>query len=131
MSRSIGSLHEYSSVYQRWRTSCNYYLKRNLVIALTISTGSRKPSHQAIAFAAELAKKHVNALGMPHVTEGLTDLIEYLRDRVMVIWVRMPEDTNAFTIFEALNDRGLNLAISDLLKNYVSSQVRYALARRA
>jgi len=33
--------------------------------------------------------------------------------------VEVPDDANAFTIFETLNDRGLDLAISDLLKNYL------------
>ena len=31
----------------------------------------------------------------------------------------MPDESNAFTIFETLNDRGLALAVSDLLKNYL------------
>jgi hypothetical protein len=33
--------------------------------------------------------------------------------------VRVPDHANAFTIFETLNDRGLDLAISDLLKNFL------------
>ena len=31
----------------------------------------------------------------------------------------MPSDENAFVLFETLNDRGLDLALSDLLKNYL------------
>lgn len=42
-----------------------------------------------------------------------------MTDSVKVIWVRVPDDTNAFTIFETLNDRGLSLAITDLLKNHL------------
>jgi hypothetical protein len=33
--------------------------------------------------------------------------------------VEVPDYSNAFVIFETLNDRGLDLAISDLLKNYL------------
>lgn len=46
-------------------------------------------------------------------------LIKFIRDAVQatVVEVREPED--AYTIFEALNDRGLELSIFDLLKNHV------------
>lgn len=49
----------------------------------------------------------------------LVDWIEYISTNVRVIWVEVPDYSNAFTIFETLNDRGLDLAISDLLKNYL------------
>jgi hypothetical protein len=49
----------------------------------------------------------------------LIDWIEYIELKVKVIWVEVPDYANAFTIFETLNDRGLDLAISDLLKNYL------------
>jgi uncharacterized protein with ParB-like and HNH nuclease domain len=49
----------------------------------------------------------------------LIDWVEYIETRVKVIWVEVPDYANAFTIFETLNDRGLDLAISDLLKNYL------------
>ncbi|MDY6839481.1 MAG: DUF262 domain-containing HNH endonuclease family protein [Thermodesulfobacteriota bacterium] len=79
-----------------------------------------KLSHIRIEKAAELAKQHVlNLASMPDSTERLTDLVSYLTDSVVVIWVKVPDDTNAFTIFETLNDRGLSLAISDLLKNFL------------
>ena len=47
------------------------------------------------------------------------DWVDYIHGKVRVIWVRVPDHSNAFTIFETLNDRGLDLAISDLLKNYL------------
>jgi hypothetical protein len=49
----------------------------------------------------------------------LFDWLEYLKENVKVIVVETPSYTNAFTIFETLNDRGLELAITDLLKNYI------------
>ena len=52
-------------------------------------------------------------------TDILIDWIEYIESHVKVIWVEVPDYANAFTIFETLNDRGLDLAISDLLKNYL------------
>lgn len=51
--------------------------------------------------------------------DTFVDWIEYIANNVRVIWVEVPDYSNAFTIFETLNDRGLDLAISDLLKNYL------------
>lgn len=45
--------------------------------------------------------------------------LDYLETNLKVIVVTAPDDSNAFVIFETLNDRGLELAISDLLKNYL------------
>ena len=43
----------------------------------------------------------------------------YLRDSARVIVLKVADDANAFLIFETLNDRGLDLSIADLLKNYL------------
>ncbi|MFC1943801.1 DUF262 domain-containing protein, partial [Chloroflexota bacterium] len=79
-----------------------------------------KESHKKIARASVLAKDFIaqNAQ-LPNSTARLASLVEYITDSLKVIWVSVPDDANAFTIFETLNDRGLALAISDLLKNYL------------
>jgi hypothetical protein len=51
--------------------------------------------------------------------EELHAWLDYLESNLKVIVVAAPDDSNAFVIFETLNDRGLDLAISDLLKNYL------------
>jgi uncharacterized protein with ParB-like and HNH nuclease domain len=51
--------------------------------------------------------------------EVLHSWLDYLESNLKVIVVTAPDDSNAFIIFETLNDRGLELAISDLLKNYL------------
>lgn len=79
-----------------------------------------KDSHKRIARAAELAKSHVAHIaetGDP--TNALIEWINFAEQNLKVIWVEVSDDANAFTIFETLNDRGLALAISDLLKNYL------------
>lgn len=80
-----------------------------------------RESHRKIAKAAELAKQHVEKIASLTSTpvEALADWQEYLATKVKVIWVIVPTHANAFTIFETLNDRGLDLAISDLLKNHL------------
>jgi hypothetical protein len=81
----------------------------------------QRGSHHRIARAAELARVHVERIASSTSKPGdrLADLVEFLDSRARVIWVRAPDSANAFVIFETLNDRGLQLAISDLLKNYL------------
>ena len=52
----------------------------------------------------------------------LIDWVEFLRDRTQVIVVEVPTESDAFLIFETLNDRGADLTIADLLKNYLFGQ---------
>jgi uncharacterized protein with ParB-like and HNH nuclease domain len=42
---------------------------------------------------------------------------DFIEKRARVIWVEVPDDSTAFRIFETMNDRGLGLSASDLLKN--------------
>lgn len=82
-----------------------------------------KDSHKRIENAARLAAIQVERYA--HITRDssikLAQLVKYIDEKVKVIWVRVPDDTNAFSIFETLNDRGLRLAVSDLMKNYLFS----------
>lgn len=52
-------------------------------------------------------------------SQWLTRRFQYLKESVTVIYLNVPDDSNAFLIFETLNDRGLELSIADLLKNYL------------
>lgn len=54
--------------------------------------------------------------------EDLARLAQYLESNVITVSVTVMDEANAFTIFETLNDRGLVLSISDLLKNYLFGQ---------
>ncbi len=101
----------------------NYFYKR--IITLPDSPERTvipsKESHSRIDKAAHVARTHVDktATITNAPTKRLVDLVNYIRTNAKVIWVSVPDDANAFTIFETLNDRGLPLAISDLLKNYL------------
>jgi hypothetical protein len=44
---------------------------------------------------------------------------EYLDKQAVVIAVAVPTEADAFVIFETLNDRGAQLTLGDLLKNYL------------
>jgi len=49
----------------------------------------------------------------------LSEFTIYLKDSAYVIYFGVADDANAFLIFETMNDRGLDLSIADLLKNYL------------
>lgn len=51
--------------------------------------------------------------------QPLYRLAEYLRDNVKVVVMSVPSTVNAYTIFEVLNERGLDLSVLDLVKNHL------------
>lgn len=79
-----------------------------------------KESHKRINQAAQMVAQHLQkAVKSKDATDVLARLVEFISDSLKVIWVEVEDDSNAFKIFETLNDRGLALAITDLLKNYL------------
>ena len=51
-------------------------------------------------------------------------LNEVVARRLLFILITVDDDLNAYTVFETLNARGLELSATDLLKNYLFSRVR-------
>lgn len=49
-------------------------------------------------------------------------IITALRERVFLIRIDVEDDLKAFTLFEALNNRGVELSEADLLKNFIFSK---------
>ena len=49
----------------------------------------------------------------------LFDLARFLRDDVNVVAMEVDSTSSAYTIFETLNDRGLDLSVLDLVKNHL------------
>lgn len=84
-----------------------------------------KKSHPAssarLETALRLCTEHVSTLAKTTHTPAvvLLDWIEYLNDKAKVIVVEVNDEAAAYTIFEVLNDRGLELSVSDLLKNFI------------
>ncbi|UFS58706.1 DUF262 domain-containing protein [Subtercola endophyticus] len=52
----------------------------------------------------------------------LAELETWLDKQVQVVAITVPSESDAFSIFETLNDRGADLTVADLLKNYLFSQ---------
>jgi Protein of unknown function DUF262/Protein of unknown function (DUF1524) len=87
-----------------------------------------KWSHERIERAAEMAAKHVatrvKGLSKEHAIAHLNQWVRFLQDTAQVIVLTVPDDLDAFTMFETLNDRGLKTSQADLIKNYLFSQAK-------
>jgi len=95
-----------------------------------ILEGSTKPkkspagapnSHARIVTTYKLAREHIQKIidGSRDPVKEIFKRINYIANDVKVIWVQVPDEANAYVIFETLNDRGLDLAVTDLIKNFL------------
>lgn len=58
------------------------------------------------------------------LTNGaLPHFIDWLIENVVIVEIIAYSDENAYTIFETMNDRGLNLTPTEMLKGYVLSKI--------
>ena len=85
-----------------------------------------KPSHEMLIDARNLARKHVAAavatLDEKDHAGFLTTWVSFIERRAQVVLLSVPNDANAYKMFETLNDRGLKTSQADLIKNYLFGQ---------
>lgn len=81
----------------------------------------RRQSHKRLVSAAKHCEKYLSdvCVKSKDSEDELHSWLDYIETSLKIIVVTAPDDSNAFIIFETLNDRGLELAISDLVKNYL------------
>jgi len=82
----------------------------------------QRHSHELILSAYRLLRESVRKFAWSSGErwyEALLSLREFLERRLRVVVVDVPTEADAFLIFETLNDRGADLTIADLLKNYL------------
>ncbi len=79
------------------------------------------PSQARLESALKIATRYVQQLvdQTQEPTKVLMDWIDFLEKKAKVIVVEVNEEAAAYKIFEVLNDRGLDLSVADLLKNYL------------
>lgn len=94
----------------------DFYLK-NVIEQQDIEIA--KESHERIKKAYEFIKHFVKNEFINQGIDHILDLIEYIEKKLKIIIVSVSDEVNAFTIFETLNDRGLALSQTDLIKNYL------------
>ena len=62
--------------------------------------------------------------------ETLPYFLDWLRHNVVLVEIIAYSEENAYTIFETMNDRGLNLTSTEMLKGYILSNFRDPARRR-
>lgn len=81
-----------------------------------------KSSHRLLGDAYTTLLNHVRTTADDAGTAWAAKLnswVTFVSEQVRVIAVDVPSEADAFLIFETLNDRGADLTIADLLKNYL------------
>jgi hypothetical protein len=83
-------------------------------------TDSQKKLWGAFEFFCDKIKSHPKLKSGQALSEFLND---FLAKRLMFILIRVQDEVSAYTVFETLNARGVELTTGDLLKNYLYAQV--------
>jgi len=78
-----------------------------------------KESHKRILKSYELIEGFVDNWFKSGGIEDIYNLVDFIEKKLRVIIVTVSDEVNAFTVFETLNDRGLALSQTDLIKNYL------------
>jgi uncharacterized protein with ParB-like and HNH nuclease domain len=91
----------------------------NIVIQGLISNVDYE-SHRLIKQAYEVFKQNIQQK-MEVDEKFAAGILEVILSKFVIIKIEVDNDLRAHLIFETLNDRGLDLSIADLLKNYIFS----------
>lgn len=83
----------------------------------------RRTSHKNLVVALKLARERVGAivqaLAEKDHADQLNEWVNFLEHSAVAVLLRVPDDVNAFRMFETLNDRGLKVSQADLVKNHL------------
>lgn len=82
------------------------------------STASHQRIDEAFKRVTDRVQKIAEVAGSA-ADDALIKWVEFIDGGASAIRVIVPDHATAFTIFETLNDRGIELAISDLVKNFL------------
>jgi len=94
---------------------------RKYIVDKEIEEKQSKDSHRRIATTKKLSTEQIKKLANQDFNL-LHEWIKFIEEKLKVVSITVPSKANAFTIFETLNDRGIELAQVDLLKNYLYSK---------
>jgi Protein of unknown function DUF262/Protein of unknown function (DUF1524) len=84
-----------------------------------ISRSSHELIDAAFAEAREQVKRIVAGFDEKDHGDILNRWINFIESRALAVLLRVPNDSDAYRMFETLNDRGLRTSQSDLVKNYL------------
>jgi hypothetical protein len=109
----------------------NDYFRARLTAAAQVTAASRS-SHELIDAAFIEATQQVVRIvgGFDEKDHGdiLNRWISFIETRALAVLLRVPNDSDAYRMFETLNDRGLRTSQSDLVKNYLFGRSKERVA---
>ena len=119
------TLNTYDNEYFRKRVICTPDSSERKT--LTPFADLKKESHKKIDYAANRAdvlikNLVVNQTDFRNIQTILEDWLDFIDQHAYIILLTVPDETNAFLMFETLNDRGLKTSQADLVKNYLFQQ---------
>ena len=136
----VGHLHDFLHTFVRESRENNPRLRLNVTDhdffarrvlrdpddELRVHVSPSQPSHGLLEKAAVLAEQHVKKILSPlsesAKDEHLNRWLDFIESSAQLIILKVPDDMNAYVMFETLNDRGLRVSQSDLVKNYLFSE---------
>ncbi len=84
---------------------------------------SGRRSNALLLDAYDAGKRHVRKLVAPldprDQGDELNRWVTFIEHKALVVVLRVPNDADAYRMFETLNDRGLRTSQADLIKNYL------------
>jgi hypothetical protein len=100
------------------------YFRSAVLRQRTADPGEHRPLlAQAFARLREHVRDEAESAG-PRWAERLIQWVDFVDRRAQVILMETADEADAFMVFETLNDRGLPLAVADVIKNYFLSLAR-------
>ena len=101
----------------------------DLFKAIVVASGTNplpdatRPSHHRLIAAFREAQQHVRKIVAPFDDKDHGDVLErwvsFIQHRALAVLLKVPDDADAYKMFETLNDRGLRTSQADLVKNYL------------
>lgn len=97
-----------------------------LIVGKSAVALPNRESHQRLVSTYALVRDHLRLIAKPVAETERTRVflkwMNYLEHNARAILLIVPDNVNAFKMFETLNDRGLRVSQSDLVKNYIFGQ---------
>jgi uncharacterized protein with ParB-like and HNH nuclease domain len=104
----------------------NDFYQSNLInLRKPFNIRSLSKSNQLLWQAFQYFSDHLKSEDFQNIIQSGEKLAEFLTDavaqRLLFIQINVEDELNAYTVFETLNARGIELSSTDLLKNYLFS----------
>tara|TARA_R110001599_G_scaffold310115_1_gene517212 strand:- start:4046 stop:5878 length:1833 start_codon:yes stop_codon:yes gene_type:complete len=101
--------------------------ERTACLQALFEQGEYTPSAEADASTVNMVERYEDIVeSFPKEIDEhvLAFFIDWLKERVVLVEILAYSDDNAYTIFETMNDRGLNLTPTEMLKGYLLSRFK-------